>query len=158
MKLLDIIIETVVETFELKYSNDEVSDEAKKYKTRQEFKDKSRWAYDAAKNRKMLDKVCSHMPIPKRGIKIDTPDYDERIAYADQVNGTTDEDLLKKGEDSAKKYDNPKIFQTNEPQLYSDLSDRKLLPKIAHLYKKHKIRYWIELLCTKFNNMVKRNP
>ena len=135
MKLLDIIIETVVETFELKYSNDEVSDEAKKYKTRQEFKDNSRWAYDAAKNRKMLDKVCSHMPIPKRGIKIDTPNYDERITYADQVNGTTDDDLLRKGERAAKEYESPVIFQTKEPVLYKNLSDRGLLHKIESLYK-----------------------
>ena len=140
MKLLDIIIETVVETFELKYSNDEVSDEAKKYKTRQEFKDNSRWAYDAAKNRKMLDKVCSHMPIPKRGIKIDTPNYDERITYADQVNGTTDDDLLKKGERAAKEYESPVLFQTNEPVLYKNLSDRGLLHKIEALYKKHLVR------------------
>ena len=53
MKLLDNIFEAVI-----KYTDDMVSDEAKKYNTRQEFKDKSYWAYNAAKNRGMLDTVC----------------------------------------------------------------------------------------------------
>ena len=133
MKLIDIIFEAVV-----KYTDDMVSDEAKKYNTRQEFKDKSYWAYNAAKNRGILDSVCSHMPIPTRGIKKNNPNYDEKIVNANIVNKTTDDDLLKKGEEATKKYDNPKTFQSEEPSLYADLSDRKLLPKIAHLYKNRK--------------------
>jgi predicted GIY-YIG superfamily endonuclease len=144
MKLIDILFETIVEA--TKYSDDDIWDEATKkdengeyvYKTRDQFKNGAPWAYRAAKNRKVLDVVCLNMDVPKRGIRKTDSDYEEKIANANKINGTTDEDLLKKGEEAAKKYDNPKTFQTNEPGLYSDLSDRKLLPKIAHLYKNRK--------------------
>ena len=149
MKLLDIIFEAVV-----KYTDDMVSDEAKKYNTRQEFKDKSYWAYNAAKNRGMLDTVCDHMPIPKGGIRKNDPNYDEKIANYNKKNDelgiiskNSDEyltDLLRRGEEAAKRYDEPNLFQySEEPKdrtLYKDLSNAKLLPKIAHIYKNHKIR------------------
>jgi hypothetical protein len=145
MKLLDIILESVV-----KYTDDVVSDEAKKYNTRQEFKDKSYWAYNAAKNRGMLDTVCDHMPIPKGGIRKNDPNYEEKIANYNKKNDelgiitkNSDKylmDLLRRGEEAAKKYDSPVIFLGKEPALYNDLSDAKLLPKIAHIYKTHKIR------------------
>jgi hypothetical protein len=142
-------------------TDDEVRNEIKRkdingnyiYKTTNQLKNECPWAYNAAKNRKRLgglNKVCDHMVMSKYGIKKTDPNYEEKIADYNQRNTelgivpkNSDEylnNLLRKGEDAAKKYDSPVIFQTKEPVLYQYLSDAKLLPKIAHIYKKHKIR------------------
>ena len=142
-------------------TDDEVRNEIKRkdkygnyiYKTTNQLKSECPWAYNAAKNRKRLGglyKVCDHMVMSKFGIKKTDPNYEEKIANYNKKNDelgiiskNSDKyltDLLRRGEEAAKKYDSPVIFLTKEPVLYRDLSDAKLLPKIAHIYKKHKIR------------------
>ena len=44
-----------------KWTYESIEKEAKKYKTKQDFRTKSSLAYAAAKSRKIIDKVCSHM-------------------------------------------------------------------------------------------------
>ena len=142
-------------------TDDEVRNEIKRkdiygnyiYKTTNQLKSECPWAYNAAKNRKRLgglNKVCDHMVMSKFGIKKTDPNYEEKIANYNKKNDelgiiskNSDKyltDLLRRGEEAAKKYDSPVIFQTKEPVLYRDLSGAKLLPKIAHIYKNHKIR------------------
>jgi hypothetical protein len=45
----------------VKWTEEKIWEEAKKYSTRIEFQKKSNNAYHAALNKKIIDKVCSHM-------------------------------------------------------------------------------------------------
>ncbi len=46
-----------------KWTTQKIHEEALKYKTRMEFKKKKSFVYDTARNRGILDEVCSHMKI-----------------------------------------------------------------------------------------------
>jgi hypothetical protein len=61
-----------------KWKNEEIQKEALKYDKRIDFKFGSPQAYDVAQQRKMLDKICSHM---KRAINVSGPELElfERI-------------------------------------------------------------------------------
>ena len=44
-----------------KWTYEKLAEEARKYETKQEFRAKNSSAYAAAKYRRIIDKVCSHM-------------------------------------------------------------------------------------------------
>ena len=66
----------------IKWTEKKISEEAKKYSKRIDFQKNSPNAYQAASNRKLLDKVCSHMP----KLRNDNWTYDELKKIADKYD------------------------------------------------------------------------
>ena len=66
----------------IKWTEEKISEEAKKYSKRVDFQKNSPNAYIAALNRKLLDKVCSHMP----KLKNHNWTYDELKKIADRYD------------------------------------------------------------------------
>lgn len=110
-------------------TDEELVLEALKYKTRTEFAKCSNGAYQAAKRRGILDKICSHMPIRCVSTGHKPPNY-----------RWTDELLAQE----ALKYKNKTDFIKNAWGAYQAARDRGILDKIcAHMPKRRKIpREW----------------
>ena len=69
-----------------------IAEEAKKYDTKQVFRDKSSSAYAAAKYRKIIDNVCSHMTSPRTSwtdnmLAEEAKKYQSKIAFKKGSNG-----------------------------------------------------------------------
>ena len=69
----------------IQWSYELASKEAKKYKTKLSFKKGSGGAYEYCRERKVLDKVCSHMPIKISWtpdlVKVEAAKYKRKIDF-----------------------------------------------------------------------------
>jgi very-short-patch-repair endonuclease len=100
----------------LKYSNQQIYDEALKYTTKQEFKKGSSGHYRAAIGRKIIDDVCSHMP--------------KHVYYSGQdspVFKWTDEMVREKALQCKTKGD----FREKNPAAYNVALKRRILDDIC---------------------------
>jgi uncharacterized damage-inducible protein DinB len=91
----------------IKWTFEKLQEEALKYKTRGEFRKNNASAYKAARKKKILDKICSHM--------------------VSVLNYWTDEGLA----EEAKKYKTRKEFEKNSSKAYATAVRRKILDKIC---------------------------
>lgn len=123
MKLIDTIFDLIVE--DLKYTNDQIYDEAKKYNTRIEFKKGSPWAYYNALKRGIIDDVTKHMVRSPKGRRMD--DNDE---------------LLQQSLEIAKKYNRSVDFKKDNPVLYNKLIRRGLLSQVTSTFPERKKDKW----------------
>lgn len=90
-----------------RWSYELLKEEALKYETRIEFKNKNKSAYSAALERNILDEICSHM---------------EYLAYP-----WTEKEL----EEEAKKYDTRSDFSQNNGAAYSSATRKGILDRIC---------------------------
>ena len=122
MKLIDTVFDLIVE--DLKYTNDQISKEAKKYNTRIELKKGSPWAYYNALKRGILGDITKHMVNAPKGIKTD------------------DDKLLQQSLEIAKKYNRSVDFKNDNPVLYNKLVRRGLLSQITKIFPERKKDKW----------------
>src|ERR1700688_349692 len=104
-----------------KWTFNKLKKEAKKYKTRGEFQDGSPSAYTTARDRGILDLICSHMP--------------DRVDQSGENNPNfkwTDDELQK----IALKYETIADFQNKDSAAYQAAWDRDILIKICSHIKK----------------------
>jgi hypothetical protein len=150
----------------LKWTFEELAEEAKKYKTRIEFQKNSCGAYQAARKRKILNKICSHMeflcyPWTDEELAQEALKYDTRSEFVKNSNGAyhaahkrkildkicshmedvhhywTNEELA----EEAKKYKTKTEFRKNSSKAYDAALSRKILDKIcSHMEDIH--HYW----------------
>ena len=122
MKLLDTVFNLVVES--VKYTNDQIAKEAQKYKTRNEFKKGSEWAYNASRRNGIMDDVTKHMePVP-------------------QGTYMSDDEILQKGLELAKNYNRSVDFKNDNKVLYSKLGRRGLLSQVVKNFPDRKKDKW----------------
>lgn len=98
-----------------KWTDCKLEDEALKYSTKKEFREKSNGAYQTIKKRGLLNKLCSHMP--KRSSV-----GEKHYAY---------KWTIEKLQAEALKYDNRSDFQENSRKAYNIAHNRKLLDQIC---------------------------
>jgi hypothetical protein len=163
-----------------RWTYDEIKSEARKFTTRWEFQNKSRKAYDAAKYRKILDDVCSHMDVMKRKWTFDEcltcalefenknkfykkyPNQynfakkqgfiDEICSHMTEVNTKWTDEMLY---EEAKKFSSRKDFSVKSRSAYQLCMERRILND-ACIHMKYKHIYWNDDLlmeeAKKYNN------
>jgi hypothetical protein len=124
-----------------KWTLEELQQEALKYKTRGEFKKYSK-AYTVARNRNIMDQICSHMPIEARNFGTNNPSFK-----------WTDEAIFTE----ALKYKTRTDFAKNNLGAYKAAKRRKILDRVCfHMPKRivisgenhHSFKWTLEKLQT----------
>ncbi len=99
----------------MKWTDELLREEAKKYDCRSEFRKKSSGAYEASRNRGLLENICIHMKSPQRTLK-----WTENALYKE-----------------AKKYKTKTEFQSLSSVAYVTAHRRGLLEKICKHMKQN---------------------
>lgn len=122
-----------INSVNFKWSFEKLKEEALKYSTRVEFQNKNASAYIIALKRKILDKICTHMPVYTR-----KGEQNPRFVWTDE--------MLQK---EALKYETKQEFRENSYAAYLACKRRKILNQLCSHMSMRVYSYQEELLLIK---------